>query len=449
MRRAGTRSVLSWNLWGALLFPLAATVQAAPLVTSLAPNSAAAGDALEVKGTGLYETKEVLFVSGSAVKTARFKIVSDEQLEVTFPEFYRGTGSASVIVVGRDSVTVAMSDKMQTVDANLGSRLSAPFLQVIHDGSVSEERGIAVVGNGALVAKVYSSAVCFVQRNGTLAEFHGAILFYEPGAIFGDKIKSMRAPPKMRQVSEITISPNVEPVKIQSHAAREPFAKQPPWLTSITPAEATPGDVVVMKGKHLGHVTNVYFIETVSGGTIEAGFKAVNDTTLRVEVPQGAYHRQLVVVKNPAGVAVNISENPSPPPEFLDRVEARKEQLHAALFLVEYVRAGQIKKSGGGSRIFIIDRGGTLTSAGGGCCFLVRNGGRLVPRFGGGCTVIHEREALASFAADDPRLPAGMTIMTVGTINFSKRPLNLDIILPSARGSLARPGAQIGRGPGR
>ncbi len=427
MNQVRSAIVFANVMLGLLLFSCVAQVDAAPVVLSISPDAARPGDVLQVDGSGLKGTREVLFVSGTAIKPAKFKVVKDEQLEVIFPEYYRGAGSASIIVVGTGSVTVAMSDKMKTIDANSKHDASAPFLNVVKDGIVDQVHGITVVSEGGIVAKSHASPVCFVKRTGRLAEFHGSMIFHEPGAILGNEFKSMRTPPQLIPVQQITISPNVEPVVIKSPEKPQPFAKRPPILMSITPSTAKPGDVVVFQGRDFGPVSNIYFVDTTHG-LIEAGFKATSESVLRVEIPQGAMRRQLLVVVNPAGAAVNISENPTPTPPTLDRQEAQRELTNSSLFLLDYVRTGQVRGTGGGSRIVVIDKGATMTSAGGSCVFLVRNGGRLSTKMGGGCIVFHESDATVPFAAGKESLPAGLRVIDVGKINFSHHQLNLDVV---------------------
>ena len=426
MNRIDSLPTLLCALLGIQIFMQSDTATAAPVVKSMSPGEVRSGDVLEVQGAGFKGTREVLFVSGIAVKQAKFKIIADDHLEVVFPEFYLGTGSASIIVVGMDSVTVAMSNKMKTVDVNSGSRVSAPFLNVLKDGIVHHDcAAIAVIQDGGLVAKSHGSAVCFVKTNGTLAEFGGAIIFHEPGAIYGPKLQAMKTPPKLVAVHEITISPDVDPVLIKKPEVTRPVTRQPPFLASIAPAMAMPGDIVVLSGRHLGHVTKVLFVD-MARGPVEAGFKAIHDDVLRVEVPQGVTRRQLVVVMNPTGAAVNITENPPPPFQTFDRQAAHQEMFNSASFLLEYVRMGQIESSGGGSRIYVIPKGGTVAHAGGGCCFFVRNGGRLSADVGGGCTIFHEPGAIVPTAAVK-NLPAGLTNLEVGRIIFSEQPLHLDV----------------------
>ena len=424
MKRIRSRFALSQVLLGFLLLQLPASAQAAPLVSSISPNAARPGDVLEVKGSGFEETRGVLFVSGTTMKEAEFNVLADDRLEVTFPEYYRGTGSASIIVLGKDAVTVAMSDKMKTVDANSKSYISAPFLNVVEDGIVSRDvGGIAVVGEGGVVAKSRSSPVCFVKHKGMLAEFYGSILFYEPGAIFGGELRAMRKPPKLIPVHEITISPHIEPVLIKNLEAPQPFAKKAPVLLSVNPTVARPGDIVVLKGENLSRVSNISFVDSLRG-LHDAGFKAVSDDVLRVEIPTGISSRQLIVVRNPAGIAVNIGANPSRP--IRNFVETRIARVDGGFSEVKYVRPGRIENSGGGSRIFVIRKGGTLTSAGGSCVFLVRNGGRLGPRIGGGCVIFRETGAIIPSAAAQNQ--AAKAIEDVGKINFCPRPFLFDIV---------------------
>lgn len=416
MNRRHSRSI--WLVLGWLLS--ASTALAGPVVTSITPDAARPGDILEVVGTGFKGTREVLFASGSSIKLAKFTVVNDEQLNVVFPEYYRGTGSASIIVLGAGGVTVAMSDQMKTVDGTSKSVRAAPFLKVVNDGTVTSGGGIAVIEEGGVVMRSYPAPVVFVKSKGTLAEFSGAILFHESGAVIGPKIKAMKSPPKVITVHEITISPNVKTVTIKTPEAPQPFAKLPPVLTAITPAEAMPGDIVQVQGKNLGHVSEVYFFDG-SVGLVAAGFKAASDNVLRVEVPQGCSRRQLVIAVNPVGCAVNITELPLPHAPSLNRPEELREMANDSTFIIEYIRPGKIENHGGGSRVFVVGDGGLMTGMGGNCCLLVKNGGRLAGNLGANCSVFHESNAGVSSSTS----PA---IRDVGKIIFSPRRINLDVV---------------------
>ena len=99
MNRIDSLPTLLCAVLGIQIFMQSDTATAAPVVKSIAPGEVRSGDVLEVQGAGFKGTREVLFVSGIAVKQAKFKIIADDHLEVVFPEFYLGTGSASIIVV--------------------------------------------------------------------------------------------------------------------------------------------------------------------------------------------------------------------------------------------------------------------------------------------------------------------------------------------------------------
>lgn len=425
MKPLGSRSGLLHFLVGFLLFPLARSVEAAPLVSSISPDAARPGEVLEVTGTGFKGTQDVLFVSGTAVKPAKFKVKSDERLVVTFPEYYRGAGTASIIVVGIDGVTVAMSDDMQTIDSV--NRTSTPFVHVVKNGLVNDAREvIAVVDDGGGIAICNSTPVCFVKHRGMLGDFTGSIIFFEPGAMFGPKLRERRPPPKLIRVRDITISPHVDPLLIKTPEAPRPFAKEPPGLISVTPSVGIPGDVVVLKGVNLSHVSNVYFVDP-NRGLEEAGFKATSDETVRVEIPQHVFGTPLIVVRNPVGIAVNIGELPAPTDERSGVLAAERERMYGPTFQVEYVGPGHVDDTGGGQRLCIVDNGGALKSGAGNCCFLVRNGGLLGQPGGGNCVVFHETYAKLPFLAGLQRPPPGLNIIDVGQMIFCPRPFILDV----------------------
>lgn len=444
MQRLGSRSRLSYFFLGWLLFQLAGSLEAAPVVSSISPNAARVGEVLQVKGAGFNDTKEVLFVSGTAVKPAKFTVVTDKRLDVTFPEYYRGAGSASIIVVGAEGVTVAMSDEMKTVDAHSLRIVTAPFLHVVQDAVINEAKGLAVIEAGAAVAKCESSPVCFVKHKGALAEFTGDIIFYERGAIFGAKIKARRPPPKLIPLHEITVSPSIDSVLIKIVDVPRPFAKEPPVLLSVAASFGMPGDVVELKGEHLRRVSNVYFLNP-SRGLQDAGFKATNDNLLRVEIPQDAFGRQMIVVRNPVGIAVSIGDKPSPRFQLHGRVAEERAQRYSSVFKVFYVGGGKTVESTGGRynvvidnggivaqgstggrSIVVIENGGVVTQAGGDCYFLVRNGGLLGPPRGGG-VIFYESDAKVPFQTGTQIQPAGLKINDVGTINFTRHPFIFDV----------------------
>lgn len=419
LRSGAARSMLLVVALGSISASI--PVSGAPLVTSITPEEAEAGDQLAIKGSDLKGTRKVLFVSGSTMKNAKFKVVSDSELDVTFPEYYRGSGSATLIIIGSEGATVGMSEKFKMVDVAKGDNASQPFPNELLKGTLNSGGGIVVVAEDGILSRSHQGAVCLVKRGGTVSEFHGHLILHEAEAKFASNARADRSPPALVKVKEITVSPRIEPVTIKTPQPPQPFARHPPELSAIT-SRAAPGDIIDIRGKHLERTTQVLFYNGVSA-LKEAGFKAINDGALRVEVPQLTARRHVVMVVNPAGMATNICRNALSPVAIDPRQgrQAMQDQLMSMTFQVEYVGPNQVWSEGSGGRIIIIDKGGTLTQAGGACLFLVLNGGRLAYNPNG--SVLHEDDAQVPTVRPKP----GSLFKNVGAIRFSSTPLNFDI----------------------
>ena len=58
-------------------------------IFAITPETGPAGAEVQIKGRELKGTKHVLFAVGGTVKAARFLVISDEELRVVTPEYYR------------------------------------------------------------------------------------------------------------------------------------------------------------------------------------------------------------------------------------------------------------------------------------------------------------------------------------------------------------------------
>jgi hypothetical protein len=83
-------------LWLATSLALCAIVHAArtpktaPEIFSIDPSEGPAGTTVKVTGTGFERTRYVLFAAGRTGQQAKFKVVSDKELEVTAPSYLTG-----------------------------------------------------------------------------------------------------------------------------------------------------------------------------------------------------------------------------------------------------------------------------------------------------------------------------------------------------------------------
>ena len=91
-------------------------------IFAITPETGPAGTEVQIKGRGLKGTKHVLFAVGGTAKTARFRVVSDEELRVVTPEYYRPGAAATVAVLGPTGLAVAMPAAVQTIRAGTRGR---------------------------------------------------------------------------------------------------------------------------------------------------------------------------------------------------------------------------------------------------------------------------------------------------------------------------------------
>src|SRR5262245_38773076 len=75
------------------------TVTNAPEIFSIDPSEGPAGTIIRVSGAGFEKTRYVLFAAGRSGQPAKFKVLSDRELEVTAPTWLRAGTSATVVVV--------------------------------------------------------------------------------------------------------------------------------------------------------------------------------------------------------------------------------------------------------------------------------------------------------------------------------------------------------------
>src|SRR5262249_16866203 len=71
----------------------------APEIFSIDPGEGPAGTVVKVTGSGFEQTRYVLFAAGRTGQQAKFKVLSDKELEVTAPAYLREGTSATVVVV--------------------------------------------------------------------------------------------------------------------------------------------------------------------------------------------------------------------------------------------------------------------------------------------------------------------------------------------------------------
>jgi hypothetical protein len=272
---------------------------------------------VQIKGKGLKTTKHVIFAVGRTVKTARFRVVSDEEVQVSAPEYYRPDAAATVAVLTPSGLTVAMPAAVQVVRTRTHGRNArepgASFYHVLNGGRVASAGSVAVIEYGGVVDRSDTPAMQLVKHGGTLLDFGNpnGIVFYERGALFGPRFMDPRHLPTKTFISvpKITVSPGVGPF-IYQHATR-PDPKEtpagPPRIRSVVPPAAGAGDVVTLDGAGFSRTTEVLFLDPFRGAR-QAGFRVVSDRQLKLEVPDldAITGPQLLAVITTEGLTITI-----------------------------------------------------------------------------------------------------------------------------------------------
>jgi hypothetical protein len=204
---------------GSLVLP--PVMSAGPEIFSITPESGPAGIPVRITGKGLATTGRVVFAIDRALSRARFKVISDEEIEVLVPECYRPGAAATVAVFTESGAAVAMPATVQTVRSSVrGANVAEAgetFYHVQSGGAVSSAESVAVIEKGGVVAHSTNAAMHFVKSGGTLLEFRNraGIVFYEPGAQLGPGVArpNQRAEVTLVRVPEITECPGVGPFR--------------------------------------------------------------------------------------------------------------------------------------------------------------------------------------------------------------------------------------------
>jgi hypothetical protein len=365
-----------------LVLVLAPGVFADPEIFSLNPETGPAGTVITIKGKGLETTEHVVFAVGRTVKPARFKVVSDRELEVIAPEYYRPLAAATVAVFTRSGATVAMPATAQTIRDSPRSAVSrgavsrdlgTSFYHVLDGGVVNMATSVSLIESGGIVEFGTRSGMHFVKRGGMLLDFENpnGIIFHEPGAIFGPEIGRSRLRLTFIKVPSVSVSPGVGPFLYDRILPPDPgnVPALPPEIRSIEPQSAAAGDIITLHGHGFSRATSVLAVEGVDRPR-SAGFRVVSDTILKVEVPDesSSVGPQLLIVLTTEGVTITVPR---------DRTvrAARNNAITPNHHPFYWVDSGDIAELGGGVPVFI-KKGGLLTRSGSSLVF-VEHGGRL------------------------------------------------------------------------
>jgi len=354
-------------------------------IFAITPETGPAGTEVHIKGRELKGTKRVLFAVGGTAKTARFRVLSDEELQVVTPEYYRPGAKATVAVLGPTGLAVAMPAAVQTIrrvtQGTNGDEPGAGFYHVLSGGRVQSAESVALIEHGGVVDKSRTPAMQLVKRGGVLMEFSNpnGIIFHEHGAFLAPAIFNPRHPPAQRiiHVQRITASPGVGPFIYQGaprpDAAGIPAV--PPSIEAVVPAAAGAGDVINLKGQGFARTTEVLFVNQ-NAQSRSAGFRVVSDRQLKVEVPDKDVitGTQLVVVVTTEGLTVTLPRGGIlRPGRTLPFLPAPRFPQDAILWLGQ----GDVLADSGGNHLVFIARGGQVGTSRVGATFFVQRDGAL------------------------------------------------------------------------
>ncbi len=359
-------------------------VRAGAEIFSITPETGPAGTEVQIKGRGLKRTRHVLFAVGGTARTARFQVVSDDELKVVVPEYYRPGAAATVAVIGPTGLAIAVPATVQTIRrgdyGRNGKEPGAGFYHVLTGGRVRSAESVALIEPGGVVDRSRAPAMQLVKRGGVLMEFSNpnGIVFAERGAILGSKLFDPRDTPARRfiPVQKITSSPGVGPFVYQGvprpDAAR--IVARPPHIEAVVPAAAAAGDIVSLRGRGFTRTTEVRFIHN-DGKSRTAGFRIVSDQQLKVEVPDkdALSGAQLVMVVTTEGLTVTLPRRGMLRPWQILAQPTRRIPRDAILWLGE----GDVLATADENRVVFITAGGQLGAGRPGATFFVQRDGAL------------------------------------------------------------------------
>jgi hypothetical protein len=354
-------------------------------IFAVTPETGPAGTEVQIKGRGLKGTKHVLFAVGGTAKTARFRVVSDDELQVVTPEYYRPGAAATVAVLGPTGLAVAMPAAVQTIrrvtQGTNGDEPGAGFYHVFKGGRVQSAESVALIEHGGAVNHSRTPAMQLVKRGGVLMEFSNpnGIIFSEHGAVFGPAIFNLRHALAQRifHVQSITASPGVGPFIYQGTPRPDPAGVPvvPPRIEEVVPPAAGAGDVIDLKGRGFARTTETLFVNQ-NGESRSAGFRIVSDRQLKVEVPDkdAITGTQLVVVVTTEGLTVTLPRGGIVRPgQAFPALPGPRFPQDAILWLGQ----GDALADSGGNHLVFIAPGGQVGTSRLGATFFVQRGGAL------------------------------------------------------------------------
>ncbi len=411
----------------------------APEIFSIDPSKGPAGATVKVTGTGFERTRYVLFAAGRTGQQAKFKVVSDKELEVTAPPYLREGTTATVVVVTANGAAVGVPASVLELDhRQKGGGTTATFYHVRNGGTLGASQGVVVVDEGGQATASETSAICFVKNGGTLehADRFSGLVIHEPGAILQAGPNPYNPATRLLQVSVISTSPGVEPFLYQRPAAPATHAETPPEVTSIAPRRVPASGILTLQGTGFSETSEVLVLAGESAkNEAVADFQIVSDKELQVQIPEQLLGDARLVIINPKGATLVIARNDlltirGPAPRGTSRSSGHdsRRATHArnSANPVTQVADRAIVKDAGLRGVYFVEQGGRVTHTGGSCVYFVKNGGRVD---GSGGRVLVVRELRATISIDGTKRNAESE-REMESVNLSVIPAMFEIVPP-------------------
>jgi len=207
------------------------------------------------------------------------------------------------VVITKEGATVGAPPSIADVRGSENRQFGkTPFYRVQDGGTLANAQGHVFVESGGIVVKSNSPVLHFVKAGGTLLEARSGIVYHEPGAVLGERVK-LGEFLKIVEVPRINLSLGVEPFVFESTPGPPGAAASAPLITSISPDEAAPGKVVHVEGEGFAGALQIIFYQ--GGSQVKAGFRVQSDHEMKVQVPDGPpFGKVLIAVVNSKGVTL-------------------------------------------------------------------------------------------------------------------------------------------------
>jgi hypothetical protein len=305
-------TVLTFGLTLCVVAQAARIPKNAPEIYGIDPGEAPAGSTIKVTGAGFERTRFVLFAAGRTGQQAKFKVISDRELEVTAPPYLKDGTSATVVVVTLSGAAVGVPASVLEVDSvKKGGANAATFYHVLAGGELGASQGVVLVDQGGVATASDKEAICFVKNGGTLrnTDHFSGLVIYERDANLQTSPQPHNPLTRLMQVPVITASPGVEPFIYQRPVNPETRAESPPRVSAVGPGRVPQDGIVTLKGSGFSETSEVWFVGDGAGRETSAGFRIVSDEELQVQVPERLSGAARVLIRNPRGATLVVGRD--------------------------------------------------------------------------------------------------------------------------------------------